>query len=207
MKQSTFRKKYSFLARKLQKNSLCRRVGRLIRPGVEIKIADKEDLEKVEANLGVTAVNKPSCANLVAKWGRRVIGFVGIVDYSGTAAPRGGCWRHGLFVKSMFRGMGVGEMLCRAAQEEAARKGCTELFLTVRDNNHPAIALNRKLGFEPRETPRITVTSMNEGKLKEHVLMTMAKSLSDENVEPQNATGANEKSTPRIRGRKEKRSQ
>lgn len=46
------------------------------------------------------------------------------------------------------RGRGYGEILLRTAMEALFRKGCTSMFLEVRQSNTPAQGLYRKLGYE-----------------------------------------------------------
>jgi [ribosomal protein S18]-alanine N-acetyltransferase len=46
-----------------------------------------------------------------------------------------------------WRGLGIGQALIRTACADAGLRGADEIFLEVRDNNHPARALYRKAGF------------------------------------------------------------
>ena len=53
----------------------------------------------------------------------------------------------GIGVLADYRGQGVGEALIRTALQKAKTKGLTRIELTVFENNKPAIALYKKLGF------------------------------------------------------------
>jgi ribosomal-protein-alanine N-acetyltransferase len=46
-----------------------------------------------------------------------------------------------------FRGRGVGALLMRWALDEAARRGCSNVVLSVRESNLTAIRLYRRFGF------------------------------------------------------------
>lgn len=53
----------------------------------------------------------------------------------------------GIGVLANYRGQGVGEALIKSALQQAKIKGLTRIELTVFENNKPAIALYKKLGF------------------------------------------------------------
>lgn len=48
------------------------------------------------------------------------------------------------------QGRGVGRHLLDLLVEEAVRRGCAQLFLEVRVDNSPALALYERAGFEPQ---------------------------------------------------------
>ena len=64
----------------------------------------------------------------------------------GMLAPEGELLRIG--VHPAHRRRGVGGALMRCFLNEAAKRGCTEIFLEVRADNEGAIALYHMLGFE-----------------------------------------------------------
>lgn len=53
----------------------------------------------------------------------------------------------GMYVAPRARGRGIGELLVRAVQQEARRRGRDEVVLDVAENNAPAIALYERCGF------------------------------------------------------------
>jgi predicted GNAT family acetyltransferase len=55
-----------------------------------------------------------------------------------------------------FRGRGLGEIVCRKAMATVARAGLTP-FLHAYADNHAALALYRKLGFEVRQVMTVTM--------------------------------------------------
>lgn len=52
-------------------------------------------------------------------------------------------------VDSPWRGKGLGKAMLRFAIDLCAQKGVTSIWLEVRESNHRAIALYRKMGFVP----------------------------------------------------------
>lgn len=54
----------------------------------------------------------------------------------------------GMGIINSHRGQGLGEKLIRTTLTAAKEKGLTRVELTVRENNLPAIALYKKVGFE-----------------------------------------------------------
>jgi ribosomal protein S18 acetylase RimI-like enzyme len=60
---------------------------------------------------------------------------------------------HDLAVHPEARGRGVGRRLLEALETEARRLGCCKLTLEVRADNTRAMALYRKVGFEPGDPP------------------------------------------------------
>ncbi len=59
-----------------------------------------------------------------------------------------------VIVHPEFRGRGIGASLIRAGLEWANAVGAHRMLLEVRTDNEPAVALYRKLGFEPIATRR-----------------------------------------------------
>jgi GNAT superfamily N-acetyltransferase len=73
---------------------------------------------------------------------------------------RYGVWRDGgdclvedVFVESSARGTGLGYALLETARERALARDCTRMELDVNEENEPALALYRKLGFTDRASP------------------------------------------------------
>ena len=61
-------------------------------------------------------------------------------------------WIEDVVVDVAARGRGVGELLNRAALDEARTRGAKDVSLTSRPSREAANRLYRRIGFEPRET-------------------------------------------------------
>jgi ribosomal protein S18 acetylase RimI-like enzyme len=90
----------------------------------------------------------PGLTNYVARRGEEVLGFVRLMRGPETEPPYSGHWLFSLTVRSRYRGMGLGEDLTRRVIAQSRAEDASELFLCVFEDNLPAIALYRKLGFE-----------------------------------------------------------
>lgn len=71
-----------------------------------------------------------------------------IVGYAGLYAHRGEADVQTVAVRTSHWGRGIGGRLLTALLEEAARRGCTEVYLEVRADNDRAQQLYRRFGFE-----------------------------------------------------------
>ena len=86
----------------------------------------------------------------VARVGGRILGSLTLAFYripTGTKA-----WIEDVVVDAEARGHGVGELLNRAALDEARARGSKDVSLTSRPSREAANRLYRRIGFEPRET-------------------------------------------------------
>jgi ribosomal protein S18 acetylase RimI-like enzyme len=61
-------------------------------------------------------------------------------------------WIEDVVVDESARGKGVGEVLNRAAIDEARRRGAKNVSLTSRQSRETANRLYQRLGFEPYDT-------------------------------------------------------
>lgn len=86
------------------------------------------------------------CPHLVAVEDGRVIGWCDVAPMARPAMQHCGVLGMGLLPDR--RGRGVGRELLRRALEAARAFGFARVELTVREDNAPATALYRKLGFE-----------------------------------------------------------
>ena len=86
----------------------------------------------------------------VARIDGRILGSLTLAFYripTGTKA-----WIEDVVVDSDARGHGVGELLNRAALDEARARGAKDVSLTSRPSRESANRLYRRIGFAPRET-------------------------------------------------------
>lgn len=143
-----------------QTSRMYRTLAKRLRPNVQIREATPEELEAVHRwfNPGAShprGASNPNATHFVAKKGGRIVGFVQLVRHADTTGPYAGHWLYSLRTRLTYRGMGLGEDLCGKVIEIARKEGAEELLLSVNENNHAAIALYRKLGFETTVIPAL----------------------------------------------------
>lgn len=97
----------------------------------------------------------PNVTSYVARRGEEILGFVQLVRRQPVEGTPGGYWLHNLLVRTRYRGLGLGESLSQRVLEQAQAEGAADLLLSVYAHNAPAIALYRKLGFEPATIPAL----------------------------------------------------
>ena len=95
-------------------------------------------------------VDDPNNAVFVARLDGRIVGSVTLVTFRIPTGPKS--WIEDVVVDDAARGSGVGEMLNRAALDEARRRGMKAISLTSRPSREAANRLYRRIGFEQRET-------------------------------------------------------
>jgi len=86
----------------------------------------------------------------VARDADKLIGTLTLVTFPIPTGKR--AWIEDVVVDADARGRGVGELLTKAAVEEAKRRGVRTIDLSSRPSRVAANALYRKLGFVERET-------------------------------------------------------
>lgn len=138
----------------IQSNSIYRKVGRRIFRGIIITEASPADMAYIHFRLNRGTPHSPSppnpdVTNLIAKMHGVIIGFIQLVRHSPSHYPYVGYWLFSLTtIHILFRGFGVGQSLCCSLICIAKQECASEIFLLVSQNNHPAINLYKKLGFE-----------------------------------------------------------
>lgn len=95
-------------------------------------------------------VDDPNNAVFVARLGGRIVGSLTLVTFRIPTGPKS--WIEDVVVDDAARGHGVGEMLNRAALDEARRRAVNAISLTSRPSREAANRLYRRIGFEQRET-------------------------------------------------------
>jgi len=178
------RKLVTFCVREIQGIYVYRWIARSLQFFIEIKEADERELKAFHAwhrphNNGTSVSKDPRATDFVARKGNKIIGFAQLVRHSENIDFCEGYWLFGLVVKTLHRGMGIGERLGQAVIEKAREEGAKEIFLLVRDNNHQAIELYRKLGFRMKVIPKLEAQLSKEVELGAHRRVAMTKSLSE----------------------------
>lgn len=85
-----------------------------------------------------------------ARVGGRILGSLTLAFYRIPTGMK--AWIEDVVVDADARGQGVGELLNRAALDEARARGAKDVSLTSRPSREAANRLYQRLGFEPRET-------------------------------------------------------
>jgi ribosomal protein S18 acetylase RimI-like enzyme len=92
----------------------------------------------------------PNNAVFVARLGGRIVGSTTLVTFRIPTGPKS--WIEDVVVDDEARGLGIGELLNRAALDEARRRRVKAVSLTSRASREAANRLYRRIGFEHRET-------------------------------------------------------
>ena len=95
-------------------------------------------------------ISDPNNAVFVARLDGRIVGSVTLVTFCIPTGPKS--WIEDVVVDDAARGHGIGELLNRAALDEARRRGVKAVSLTSRPSREAANRLYRRIGFEHRET-------------------------------------------------------
>ena len=150
------------LVGRLQRLSSFRTWVKRFRPAYTIQEASQSDLLALNAWLNPDSepalpaserIASPHSTSYVARCGEQVLGSVRLVRHPETDSPHTGYWLYSLTVRARYRGMGLGAALTQRVIDQSRSEGAAELFLDVSEDNLPAIALYRKLGFEPVTPP------------------------------------------------------
>jgi ribosomal-protein-alanine N-acetyltransferase len=80
---------------------------------------------------------------IVADNGNRVVGYIAVMNTSQEEAKI-----ISFAVKKEYRGCGIGKMLLKHAIERCKMKGKRRILLEVKESNHVAQRLYKKMGFE-----------------------------------------------------------
>jgi ribosomal protein S18 acetylase RimI-like enzyme len=138
-----------------------RRAGRRLAPRFSIVDAEDRDVAALRRRHGSPASfagstgRNPHARHFAARARGGTAGFVEVVDYRAQDGPWKGCWLFSLDVWPRYRGMGLGELLCREVIAEARRRGATDLLLVVYEDQRRAVDLYLKLGFVGTVVPAL----------------------------------------------------
>lgn len=157
---SGLRDLFELCLRLVQGIPVYRRVAASLRKGIEIKEAGEEDKRHVYNWLNPEQTKSTASGSLnvtcfVAKKGDRTIGSVELVRRPEQSYPHDGYWLSSLKVKTLYRGMRIGEELSSVVIDKSRSEGAKELSLLVNEHNYRAIRLYRKLGFEMKVIPAL----------------------------------------------------
>jgi GNAT superfamily N-acetyltransferase len=95
--------------------------------------------------------SKPAAEVLLAHWDEECAGFAVFFATYSTFLAQPGLYLEDLYVKSHFRGKGIGLALLRRLAGIATERGCGRLEWEVLDWNEPAIGFYKKLGAVPMD--------------------------------------------------------
>jgi ribosomal protein S18 acetylase RimI-like enzyme len=94
--------------------------------------------------------DNPESVLFVARLEGRIVGSLTLIFYR---IPTGlKAWIEDVVVDETARGHGIGELLNRAALDEARRRGAKAVSLTSRPSREAANRLYQRIGFESRPT-------------------------------------------------------
>jgi [ribosomal protein S18]-alanine N-acetyltransferase len=86
---------------------------------------------------------------VVAEGPDGIVGYAGLMTQPAAALPGATeGWVQNIAVAREHQGEGLGAVLLAGLLDEAARRGCTEVWLEVRTDNEPAQGLYKRFGFE-----------------------------------------------------------
>lgn len=118
----------------------------IIREASELDIHAIYDLWAVERSPADTSCDCQRATRWVGLISGNHAGFVELVRNSADSAW-GGHWLYSLWVRTRWRGFGLGEKLVRAVVERSQVEGSDKLDLMVYEDNTRVVCLYHKLGF------------------------------------------------------------
>jgi len=89
---------------------------------------------------------QPRFRALIAELAGQPVGYAFFFDFYSTWAGRSGLFLEDLFVRSQFRGQGIGKALLASVARVARDENCYGIRWEVLDWNQPAIAFYQSLG-------------------------------------------------------------
>lgn len=113
----------------------------------------------------------PLVTNFVAKRGTSLLGCVQLVRHPEEHFPYVGHWLFSLFVWPLYRGLGVGEELCRQVIAQASAEQAPDIKLLVYDDMRSARSLYDKLGFHVTVIPELEASLTDTGSQRRRLVM------------------------------------
>ena len=173
---------------RLQSIPLYRRIGQRIAPGMTLREATDADRLAVhrwfnpDGDPTHALHRNPHVTEWVAEHRSRLAGFVQLVRNPPEHFPYTGNWLFALHVRSICRGLGIGQALSEAVIERSRAEGAPTLDLLVYEDNLRAIDLYRKLGFEMYINPDFEAQLEHERASSGRRRVAMRKRLADRDL-------------------------
>lgn len=86
--------------------------------------------------------------NYIVQFNDRSIGSGQLVHRSEESGCFKGFWIHGIYIKPLYRRMGLGKALIRAMVSNARERKAEEIFIQVFESNHSAVRMYERAGFQ-----------------------------------------------------------
>ena len=119
--------------------------------------------EIIEPGSGEQSIHSnPNVTPYVGYAGKSLAGYMELVRYPDEHPLFHGYWITGLYVRTRFRGLGVGKALVQQAIKRAREENASEIWLLVYNNRIPAVRLYQKLGFTIVSSAEIELMLENE---------------------------------------------
>jgi len=154
------RRPFSAGLHRLQGSRLYRVWVKRFSPPFRIETATPRDLIELTARVSPNSdarplKDMPGVTHLVAKQGKRLLGYLALVRFGPQHAPFSGFWGTGLIVWGRYRGAGIAQALTDKGRAIAISEGVKSIRLMVFADNQPALPLYIKLGFQQIEAPEL----------------------------------------------------
>lgn len=116
----------------------------------------------------ITAITDRAWPFLVATDGKDIVGYAYASQFRDRAAYAHSC-ENSLYIRSDYRGRGIGRMILGALCDAAQASGFAQMIAVISEGEDVSIALHEKLGFEHRG--RLTKVGFKFGKLLDTIYM------------------------------------
>lgn len=142
------------LITRVQTYNIVRRQLKRLRSHIKVRKAKTRDRLELSRWFGNRGMNEPGPVDyeteqvFVARFHGILAGCVKLIYFGAKRPNMPGYWLYALVVKSVFRGMGAGQMLCRTAVQYAQSCGVSDLHLLAHPENLIALRVYENSGFE-----------------------------------------------------------